>query len=119
MFEKYLFYFITVVFFSCTSPASDERNDTSQTPKIEVNANVQIDVKTYKDSSGWGFDLYINGNKSIHQPIVPAIPGNLGFVSENDAKKTGDLMAYKIKHGIMPPAVSVYELDSLGIKCKR
>ena len=77
-----------------------------------------ITVKTFPlDSlkSAWGYDIYMNGKLIVHQPHIPAIAGTKGFSSEEDARKTAALMALKIKNNIMPPTVSVKELDSLGI----
>ena len=52
----------------------------------------------------------------VHQPNIPAVMGNRGFSTEEDAAKTADLVMYKLKNNIMPPSVSVSELDSIGIK---
>ena len=74
-----------------------------------------VEVKTFSGSGGWRYDIYIEGKKSIHQPMIPAVPGNQAFASEKDAQAAGSLMVYKIKHGIMPPAVSPAELDSMHV----
>ncbi|HXC05008.1 MAG TPA: DUF4907 domain-containing protein, partial [Bacteroidia bacterium] len=74
-----------------------------------------VELKLTKEASGWVYDIYISGKKSIHQPVIPAVPGNQNFASEKDARVTGELMAYKIKHGITPPSISSSELDSLHI----
>ncbi len=75
-------------------------------------------VRTFSNTdgdSGYGFDI-LNGEKIyVHQPTVPAVQGVRGFSSEANAKACGELMVYKIRHGILPPSVSVAELDSLGI----
>ncbi len=67
--------------------------------------------------SGWGYDVFLDNSETpyIHQPIIPAIPGEQGFTSAGDARKAGALVAYKIRNHIMPPAVTPAELDSLGI----
>lgn len=103
------------------------QNDTSQKkPAPNPYANATIEVRTYNNDlsapkegepkfSGWGYDIYINGARTIVQPNAPALPGNAGFKTEADAKKVGELMAYKIKNNIMPPMVTVEELDSLGV----
>jgi hypothetical protein len=85
----------------------------SRGPAIDPGASVEL--KTYKDSIGWGYDIYLNGKKAIHQPLIPAVPGKQPFANEGDAKKAGNLVVFKIKHNLMPPAVSVQELDSLHI----
>ena len=57
----------------------------------------------------------MDGNKYIHQEIIPAVPGNKGFESEEDARKAAGLVAHKILNNIMPPSVTPQELDSLGV----
>ena len=79
--------------------------------------NSKIEVRTFPTevTGGYGYDIYIDGKMYIHQPHIPAIPGNTAFSSEAKAKKAADLMVYKIRHNIMPPALDVKELDSLGV----
>lgn len=64
---------------------------------------------------GWGFDLLMNGKRFIHQPTVPVVSGNLGFASEDQARRAGDLVADKIRKGQMPPALDRSDLKSLGV----
>jgi hypothetical protein len=95
--------------------------NTHQTAATQLTAQMQavnIEVVTYKnkDISGYGYDILIDGVPKFHQPHIPAIPGNNGFKSEEDAKKTGELAKQKILNHISPPTIEVRELDSLGIK---
>lgn len=71
-------------------------------------------VFTLADKS-FGFDIMIDNKVLIHQPFIPAVQGNQLFMSEKDAEKTAKLMIQKLKKKIMPPAISVNELDSLQI----
>ena len=129
-----------ICFFSCSSDTSkkdDTQNNSSaeltdtakKKPQPNPYENATIEVRAYNNDtakvkqgepkySGWGYDIYINGARTIVQPNAPALPGNAGFKTEADAKKVGELMAYKIKHNIMPPMISVTELDSLGVMNK-
>ncbi|HEV7232524.1 MAG TPA: DUF4907 domain-containing protein [Bacteroidia bacterium] len=77
-----------------------------------------VKVNTFKDSLGWGYDILIDGKKVIHQKTIPAVSGNQGFVNMEDSKKTGDLVAFKMRHHIMPPIITVAELDQLKISHK-
>lgn len=74
---------------------------------------------TYKlfgsDDAGWGFDIYMNDKKFIHQPHIPAINGVHPFKSKEDAGKVAELMIEKIEKNIIPPGVSVAELEELNI----
>ena len=75
----------------------------------------RTEVKVFEGDNGWGYDIYVNDKKYIHQTTIPSVPGTLGFKTEEDAKKVGDFTANKIKRNIMPPSVTPEELDSLGI----
>lgn len=73
-------------------------------------------VKTYKEDIGWGYDIYANDVLLIHQPIIPGLSGNQGFVSETDAQKAAKLVTDKLKKNIMPPALTLEELRAVGIE---
>lgn len=77
-----------------------------------------LEIKTYNNESdlkGYGYDIYLNKKLYVHQPHVPAIAGSQGFSTAENARKTGEFVAYKIRNNIMPPSVSPAELDSLGV----
>jgi hypothetical protein len=87
-----------------------------------VGKNVSFETKTFevKDSSskkmlGWGYDIFIDGKRTIHQPIIPAVPGNNSFSSEEKAKKTAEFAVGKMKSSGSLPTLSIEELDSLGV----
>ena len=96
-----------------------------QQPQENPYKNARIEVKALDNSKsksaddikvgGYGYDIYIFDALYVHQPNVPAINGNRGFKTKEQAKNAGDLVAYKIKNNIMPPSVSIQELDSLGV----
>lgn len=77
--------------------------------------NSEITVNTFKEETGWGYEVLIDGNVYVHQPNIPAVGGNKGFKTEADARATGDLAAEKIHEGIIPPTISTEELKSLGV----
>lgn len=66
-------------------------------------------------TSTYGYDILMDGHVLIHQPHVPALPGNDGFQTENDARKVAEFVVGKLRRNIFPPSVSVEELDSLGV----
>ena len=124
-----------LVLFSCSSENNKTENNSEtkdtfkQKPVPNPYENAQIEVRVYNNDtaktkegepkySGWGYDIYINGARTIVQPNAPALPGNAGLKTKEDAQKVGNLMAYKIKNNIMPPMVTVQELDSLGVMKK-
>lgn len=83
----------------------------------QIISNNGIEIKIFNTNSfiGWGYDIYIEGNKYIHQVTIPCIQGKTGFKSEVDARKTAELVTGKINNNISPPTITLGELDSLGI----
>lgn len=84
--------------------------------------NAQLDIKVFNNDTiknsglkGFGYDIYMYRNLYVHQPHIPAINGNRGFDTEEQAHKAGEFIVYKIKNNIMPPSVTPQELDSLGV----
>lgn len=65
--------------------------------------------------STFGYAIKREAKVMVHQPNIPAVSGNSGFISQEEAGKVAALMVEKIEKKIMPPSVSVQELDSLGI----
>jgi hypothetical protein len=82
----------------------------------------EIDIVVFSNDStadsalrGYGYNIYIFKSLYVHQPNIPAVNGNRGFTSPADAEKTAGLVAYKIKNNIMPPSLTIQELDSLDV----
>ncbi len=81
------------------------------------NQKTGITSVIFETSNGWGYTIKLNDSlRLIDQPMIPGREGNKGFSSKEDAQKTADLVIYKMKKGILPPAISERELDSLGIR---
>lgn len=72
-------------------------------------------VKADKPIKGFGYNIYKDDALYIHQPSIPAVPGNNGFTTEAKAKQAAEFVIYKIGHNIMPPSVTPQELDSIGV----
>ena len=55
---------------------------------------------TIKDSriKGFGYDIYMYRSLYVHQPHIPAINGNRGFDTEEQAHKVAEFIVYKIKN---------------------
>lgn len=128
------FYFLsifclTLSFASCSDQPQTEKKDSMPAQTAEHDSvqpgparPLQVEARTFEatDSTGkktgWGYDLYVDGKRTIHQPIIPAVSGNSAFHSEADAKKTGDYAAQKFMRTGQFPSITLDELDSLGIK---
>ena len=81
---------------------------------FETKSKKALGIKTYKNENGWGYDVYVDGSLLVHQPSIPSLPGNKGFISETEAQKVAELVAGKIKQNIIPPTVDREELKRLG-----
>ena len=103
---------LSLVLFLLIKAQSKEHISISKNPYL----NADIQLKTYKTESGWGYDIYSNGKLLIHQPSIPALPGNNGFKIEADAQKVAKLIVNKIKRKIMPPTLTLEDLKILGIE---
>jgi hypothetical protein len=104
--------FFYVISFGCFVGliACNEPPKTSPSKKIIPSA---ITIKTFEGENGWGYDIYRNGNKYIHQPTKPAVGGNVGFKTELQAQKVAELVVEKIEKGRLPPSLKAVEVDSL------
>lgn len=125
--------FISCLFIACNGHTDETRTATitqEQSRETQVNTTTsqfpqiksqKIEVKTFEvrdsagKSQGWGYDIVVDSKKMIHQPIIPAIAGNHAFKTEQDAYKTGQLAAEKMRLTGSLPTLSVKELDSIGI----
>lgn len=63
----------------------------------------------------FGYTIFIDGQMYIEQKTIPALPGNHGFATKEDAEKIARLAIEKIKQGEMPPTISVEELEAYGV----
>jgi hypothetical protein len=112
----------------CSSPESKPESVSSrdsavapeqistELPQADSTLSLTVSVYENTNASGWGFDILKDGKPMIHQPHIPAVSGTKGFASRAEAEAAGRLMLDKISKGVMPPTVSVEELDSMGIR---
>jgi hypothetical protein len=110
---------------SCQTPNDKSADkETTQDPvpgynpyeKSELTVDVfKVDSAEANGNKGWGYDINVDGKIYIHQPNIPAVMGNMGFSSEEKARKTGEFVINKIKNNIIPPSITPEELDSLGV----
>ena len=91
----------------------------SDTASVSMVETQNFEVVTFQNDSslgGWGFDIYVDGRRYIHQPTVPVIAGTHGFQTEEQSERAGSMMVMKLKEGRMPPALDERDLDLLGVK---
>ncbi len=63
----------------------------------------------------FGYEIYVDGKKTISQPNIPAVPGIVGFAKKEDAEKVAALAIEKMKKGVMPPTIEPTELRKMGV----
>ena len=72
-------------------------------------------VEIFEADNGWGYDVYVDDKKYIHQTTIPSVPGTTGFVSKKEAQIVAEFVIGKINRNEMPPSVTPEELKELNI----
>ena len=80
-----------------------------------VEAEKIVRIETFKIDNGWGYVIYLNNEKYIHQQHIPAVNGMHTFVSEAEAYRVAELVVEEINNNLMPPTISFDELNYLNI----
>jgi hypothetical protein len=96
------------------APASPEMPQGMSFNSLE-SKSFEINDSITGKSLGWGYDIYAEGKRMIHQPIIPAIAGNNHFKSKEAADKTAALAISKMQRSGSLPILTIEELDSLGV----
>ena len=76
--------------------------------------HVLIELKPFQTPKGWGYDILTDGHIYIHQDIIPAIPGEHGFRTKEDALAVGQKVLDRAMKG-QPPMVTSKEVQNMGI----
>jgi hypothetical protein len=116
-----LFMTFTLMLFGQHTLPAQSRVKTPETKRQEADSISGSKVKTpditYKLIPGinntWGYDIFVDGRVKIHQPSIPALPGNDGFKTKEKAEKTARLAIRKMKNGEIPPTITTEELTKL------
>ena len=94
--------------------ASAEKKEHKPKQSEQKTSKDQMQYVTFQNADGtFGYDILSAGKLIIHQPNIPALPGNAGFYNEDDAVKTANLVIQKINAGIMPPSVTEAEIQGI------
>ena len=79
---------ITMLFAQATSAPAQPDGSAAKFPAASAYANTKL---TYKIIDGpkqtYGYDVFADGRLMIHQTSAPALPGNVGFKTKEDAKR--------------------------------
>lgn len=116
---RYSFYFIPfALLFSCNAePLEREVSDkTNELEETVDETGSDYSAKVIENSpDNWGYQILDGENLFINQPHIPAVQGNKGFTSAEKAEKTAQYIIYKLEAGLVPPTVTIEELDSLEV----
>jgi hypothetical protein len=107
-----------MLLYICTF-AQNLKTSSDTLPVFPVSAKDTNSVLTFQiidaPNSTFCYDIFNNGGLIVHQPSIPALPGNEGFKTKADAEKVAKLVISKIKKGEMPPTVTVKEMQELKV----
>jgi hypothetical protein len=73
-----------------------------------------VELRAIQTPKGWGYDILTDGKVFVHQNIIPAIPGEYGFRTKEDALAVGKKVYDRVMAGQIP-MVSAEEIKSLGV----
>ena len=108
---------LAIAFFSEISKisAQDTAKGTSM-PTAEQLAKANLTYQVIAtEGGGYGYDVYADGKRLIHQPTIPGQPGTSGFKRKSDSEKVAKLVVRKLKNREIPPAVTEEELRALKV----
>jgi hypothetical protein len=119
MTSKYILLLIQLLLLSACNSTEQKTKENSGaafgSTTINNIVNDSYSIKTFMVSNYWGYDIYKDNQLLIHQPNIPAIEGDRGFSTEQKAISVANLTIQKLRNGIMPPTLSIEELDSLKV----
>jgi hypothetical protein len=113
--KRILFFLCVYIFVACSNDPKEVLNNKKTTLIKNKTAPEYTYLTVQNQNSEWGYQLFKDGQLMINQQNIPAVQGNKGFSSKNDAEKIARFILEKVKKGEFPPTISVEELDSLGV----
>lgn len=115
-FVSFSYTIMALIGLACLLPSCSNQNSGShEVNKSQPTKQATFQIKLVEYDNGWGYDIYLDEKLVIHQPHIPAMAGRKGFKTKEQANSVAELAVLKIKNGIMPPTITLQELDSLGI----
>lgn len=88
-------------------------------PQSKTNNKHQISYTTFNQTSGWGYEILVDGKIFIHQDFVPVLTAKNGFSKKEYAEKAASLVIQKLQHNQLPTLTTndlrqIGSLDSLA-----
>lgn len=111
---------VTILFMKCSNDSNNTNKKIESSVSTEIKASEnqthEFSVSVIEvDKNQFGYDILIDGEPYIHQPHIPAVGGVSGFSSKEKAEIAGNYIIQKLNNNIIPPTISLDELDSLGV----
>ena len=95
-------------------PVNTLKKEKQKTVTNKVMASKQIQFLIIKsEQSGYGYDIYRDGNLYIHQTTIPSIGGNKGFADTASAAKIARFIIKKMRKTDALPTISKEEVTML------
>jgi hypothetical protein len=109
--------FLTVAFLAQSANTWAQEKATEGTARsAEQLAKASISYKVIPvQGGGYGYDVFVDGKRVIHQPTIPGQPGMGGFKKKSDSEKVAQLVIRKLKNKEVPPSVTEEELRKLKV----
>lgn len=100
----------------CSEISAQDAPKSPSTASVEQLEKVKLTYTVVSAQGGtYGYDVFADGKRLIHQPTIPGQPGTLGFIKKSDAEKVAKLVIRKIKNKEVPPAITEQELRELKV----
>ena len=107
---------MTILFAQAPSAPAQSDGSAAKFPAASAYASTKLTYNIIDaPKHTYGYEVFSDGLLMIHQTSVPALPGNEGFKTKEDATKVALLVIEKIKKGEMPPTVSIDEMKKLKV----
>ena len=109
---------LTMTMLSAQPPSAPTQSDGSAAkfPEASAYANTKLTYKIIDaPKHTYCYDVFADGRLMVHQTNAPAVPGNEGFKTREDATKVALLVIKNIRKGEMPPTISIDEMKKLNV----
>ena len=119
-FSIFLAVLIMLFVMACLPGISISANEVAGKKEIKQQknpyANAQITIKIIPSvKKTFGYDILVYGRPLVHQPNIPALPGNDGFTTKERARRVAEFVVKKIRKNEMPPSVTIEDLNNMGV----
>ena len=109
-----LFIFVGVPITSMSANETVAKKEVKQQKNPYAKAQISIKIIPAAKKT-FGYDILLHGRPLVHQPNIPALPGNDGFTTRERARRVAEFVVKKIRKNEMPPTVTIEDLNNMGV----